>query len=268
MAARARHRTDGGRRRRFLDSGAVAAEHDDGTLDRIIRRAQELDEGRRTDDLDEEALVAAASEVGISPESMRESMALERLGPAPRRRAGDRLVGPRRIVVQRTVARPAADVLDLLDEWLTSGHHLRRVDRGGDGGVWQKRSDVAASTQRAVKSLAGGASLGGVRIVEARVVPVGSDAALVRVEADRTASRRTTAGAAGGIAAVSVASGAAAAVIVPPFAVVAVPGLIVAGASSWSGRRTAARLDVELVRLLSQVRDGERPGLRGRFSRP
>lgn len=248
----------------------MAAEHDDTALDRIIRRAQELDARHpdELDDLDEESLVQAAAEVGISPESMRESMALERLGPAPHRRRGDRLVGPRRIVVQRTVARPVSDVLDLLDEWLTSGHHLRRIDRGNDGGRWQKRTDVAAGAQRAVKSLAGGASLGAVRIVEARAVPVGGETALIRVEADRTSSRRATMGAAGGIGAASVAGGAAAAtVFVPPLAVVAVPGLIVAGASTWAGRRTAARLDAELVRLLNQVREGERPGLRGRLPR-
>ena len=240
---------------------------DDSTLDRIIRRAQELDEGRRSDGIDEESLVAAAAEVGISPESMWESMAVERLGPPPRRRRADRVVGPRRVVVERSIHRPAAEVLDLLDEWLTSGHHLRRIERTGGHGIWRKRTDVAANAQRAMRSLVGGAAHGAERVFEARVVPMGPDAALIRVEADRTASRRTTLGAAGGISAASVASGAVAATAVPPLAVIAIPGLAVAGASTWAGRRTAGRLDTELARLLAQVGAGERPSHLGGLPR-
>ncbi|MEO1063069.1 MAG: hypothetical protein AAFZ07_16785 [Actinomycetota bacterium] len=245
----------------------MAGEHDESALDRIIRRAQELDEDRSTEGIDEESLVAAASEVGISPEAMRESMAIERLGPGPRRQVADRLVGPRRVVAERRIARPAGDVLRLLDEWLTSGHHLRRVERGEGYGIWRKRTDVAAGAQRAVKSLAGHASLGSVRVVEAHVVPIDRDQALVRVEADRATSRRTTIGAAGGIGAVSVAGGAAAATVVPPLMIVAVPGLVIAGASTRLGRRTADRLDAELIRLLTQIGAGDRPISLGRLSR-
>ncbi|MEM8902246.1 MAG: hypothetical protein AAGA17_07650 [Actinomycetota bacterium] len=245
----------------------MADERESSSLDRIIRRAQELDADRVDDGLDDEAIVAAAGEVGISAEAVRESMAIERFGPRPRRRMGDRLVGPGRIVVQRTVTRPSADVLDLLDDWLTSGHHLRRLDRGGDAGRWRKRTDVAANAQRAVKSLAGGAALGAVRIVEARVAPIGEELSLVRIEADRSSSRRATVGAAGGLGAASLAGGAAAAVVVPPLAAVAVPGLVLAGASTMAARRTAAKLDAELLRLLGQVGAGERPGLLGRLPR-
>jgi hypothetical protein len=246
----------------------VGSARDDEVLDRIIRRAQQLDAGREPQGaIDDDALIAAAEEVGISAEAMRESMAIERIGPGPRRRRADKLVGPRRVVVERTVTRPADEVLDRLDEWLTSGHHLRRVERQGDGGVWRKRSDAAASAQRAVKSLAGAASLGAVQIIEARIAPAGDAATLVRIEADRSGARSMTLGAAGGIGGASVAGGAAAATMVPPLAVVALPGLVVAGFVGRRGRRTADRLDVELTRLVAQLAAGERPPMISRRSR-
>lgn len=246
----------------------VGSAHDEEALDRIIRRAQELDAGRSPDGVvDDDALLAAAEEVGISADAMRQAMAIERIGPAPSRQRTDRLVGPRRVVVERTLARPAEEVLDRLDEWLTSGHHLRRVERLDDGGVWRKRSDVAASAQRAVKSLTGAASLGTVHLIEARVVAAGDGVALMRIEADRSGARSATLGAAGGIGGASLAGGAAAATMVPPLAVVAVPGLFVAGLVGRHGRRTADRLDVELTRLLAQLSAGERPTTIGRRSR-
>ena len=53
-----------------------------------------------------------------------------------------------------------ADALHLLDDWLTTAHHLRREQIDRSAGVWRKRSDVAASVQRGTKSLVGGTRLG------------------------------------------------------------------------------------------------------------
>lgn len=236
----------------------VAEDNDE--LDRILRRAHELDADSAAG-LDDEAVIRAAAEAGISPDAMRHSVAIERLGPAPGRRAGDRVVGPRRVVVERRIERSANELFVALDRWLTDGHHLRRVERSTERIVWRKRTDAAASVQRAVKSFAGGAALGAVRLVEARVVPIDPVTALVRVELDRTSTRRTALGAAGGIGGAALAAGGAAAVAAPPLAVVALPGLIVAGVAARHGRRSAARLDVELVRLFDQIILGEQPSL-------
>ncbi|MEM9037673.1 MAG: hypothetical protein AAGA99_02285 [Actinomycetota bacterium] len=242
------------------------AEERDEELDRIIRRAQQLDD-EPTEAVDHDALINAAAEAGISPEAMRHSVAIERLGPAPRRRAGDRVVGPRRVVVERRVERSGDDLVAALDDWLTSGHHLRRVERSSERIVWRKRTDAAASMQRAVKSFAGAAALGSVQLIEARVIAIDQGSSLVRIEADRSGARTTTLGATGGIGGAALAAGGVAAVAAPPMAVLAVPGLLVAGVAARHGRRSADRLDTELVRLFDQLVAGERPSLLPRRSR-
>src|SRR3954463_8804347 len=64
---------------------------------RILRRASELElsdsEGDSDRGIAEASWIEAAEEVGMSVTAVRSSIALERLGPVPAPRMGDRIVG-------------------------------------------------------------------------------------------------------------------------------------------------------------------------------
>ena len=76
---------------------------DRAAVTRVLRRASELselypDDAGDVDVIDERALVAAATEVGITADAVRRAIAVERLGPAPATHLGDRLVGAGTVV--------------------------------------------------------------------------------------------------------------------------------------------------------------------------
>lgn len=236
---------------------------DEEAVQRVVRRAVELDadSDQVAGGVAPEALVEAASELGIAPEAINASLAIERLGPEPDPARLDRLVGPRSVVVERTVSYPAAEAFDRLDEWLTAGHHLRRELRDGESGEWRKRGDLAAGMQRRARSIGGGAALGSVRLIVAHTSEIDSGRSIVRLSADRTVVRRTTAGTAG---ATTVGALTTAVIVATPAAVVAIPGLAVAGAISAAGKHGSTKLGRELARLLDQIESGRRPATLGR----
>ena len=68
---------------------------------RILRRAGDLERSGDVHDeartIAESSLIAAAEEVGLSVDAVRRSIAVERLGPIPVARPGDRIVGPSQV---------------------------------------------------------------------------------------------------------------------------------------------------------------------------
>ena len=232
---------------------------DDDAVQRVVRRAVELD---ATSALAEggvapETLIEAATELGIVPEAIHASLAIERLGPEPEAARLDRLVGPRAVVVERTVSYSAAEAFERLDEWFTAGHRLRRDFGDGASGEWRKRGDLVAGMQRRARMIGGGAALGSVRLIQGRVSEIDEAHSIVRLSADRTVVRRTTAGTAGLTSAAAVTT---AAIVTAPAAAVAIPGLAVAGAISVVGKHGSIKLGRELTRLLDQIESGRRPG--------
>lgn len=237
---------------------------DPDALDRVVRRATELDEQPTDDGIDVDAVVAAAEEVGISPAAIRTSVALERLGPEPGARRLDRIVGARELVAERTVRFPADEAFERLDLWLTKGHHLRRAERRGHAAEWRRRGDMAATVARNVKGFSGRAGLSSVPLISATVSPIDDDTSIVRVVANRSLRRSTALSVSGGLTVVSIGGAALVATAVPPLAIAAIPGLAAAGATSAGAKRSATTLERELVRLLDLVDDGQRPGRRRR----
>ncbi len=235
---------------------------DEEAVQRVVRRAVELDDSELLEmGIAPDALVEAAVELGITPEAINASLAIERLGPEPGPGRLDRLVGPRSVVVERTVSHPAAEAFDRLDEWFTCGHHLRREYGDGQSGEWRKRGDLVAGTQRRVRWIGGGAALGSVRLIVGQVSPIDAERSIVRLSADRTVVRRTTAGTAGVTSAGALTT---AAVVAAPTAAVAIPGLAVAGAISIASRHGSTKVRRELGRLLDQIESGHRPSALGR----
>ncbi len=239
---------------------------DQEALERVVRRAAELDaqHGPSVEGVDADAVLAAAEEVGISPEAVRTSLALERLGPPLEPARLDRVVGAREVVAERTVSFDADDAFERLDHWLTKGHHLRREQRAGQSGQWRRRGDMAASVARGVKSMAGEAGLSTVRLITAQVSAIDEDRSIIRIVADRSTGRTLAIGTAGGLSALSVGGAIALATAVPPLAVIGIPGLAAAGATTVGAKRSSTKLERELVRLLDLIDDGTRPRTIGR----
>ncbi|MEM8618427.1 MAG: hypothetical protein AAGF73_01765 [Actinomycetota bacterium] len=257
---------------RILDG--VAGEFDRAGVERVVQRAAQLDgtitrdgaEPFDDDRLDADTLVAAAAEVGIAPALTRQSIAIERLGPPPTGRVTDRVAGPRAVSGERTVAADGDATIELLDDWLSAGHHLRREWRGRSPGVvevrWVRRRDLATSVWRRVRGLRGEARLGGRRSVTVQAATAGDDATLVRMTVDRADERATYLG--GGAAMVGVGAAgmglaAAGAVVAAPMALVAAPVALGGIVVVRRGRVSAKRLGDEVQRVLDAVAQQERP---------
>ena len=230
----------------------------------MLRRAVEL-EGSDERALPEaggltsEALVAAAIEAGIDEGAVRRSLAIERLGPPPRRGG---LTGAAVVVVTDEVDGTTDEVLHALDTWLVSGHHLRR-DRLRDGaGTWSRRRGMLGSVFRSLRQATGEGGLGDLDRIDVAAVDCGEGSCVVRVAADRHRERRVRAAAGAAVATVTTAGVVvAAALVASPVLLAAAPVTAVAAGAgvAATGRRRAARVAGELERVLDDVEHGVRP---------
>ncbi len=250
---------------------------DPDAADRVLRRASELADPDGSAELDDgvepEALIAAAADVGIPELAVRRSLAIEQLGPEPESRRLDDLVGAGTIAEQRLVRSTPEHVLDELDRWLVSGHHLRRERRRPGEGLWRRRSDLVGSVKRTTRGLSGEGRLGDVRMVHAVVQPVDGGETVLRVSIDRTGYRRTTLVAGGTLGVGGAAVGVTGLILTAPFAFAAIPAVVAGGVVVTSSRNQADRFERELSRLLDSIEDGRPPpgmlnGIRRRLRSP
>ena len=247
-------------------------------MDRILDRAHQLDASAPAVDsgVEPEALIAAASEVGIDPNAVRDSLAIERLSiAAPPAQRLDRLAGASQVVIEREVPLDVDRVLNGLAAWFATPHRLI-CDRRSDGVlVAHRRSDASAKVARTLSTARGEGRLAAMSVVvEAVPQVVGSTPAqprtLVRISADRSAPRQARLVGGGSLGGIGVAAGATAAatgaIVAVPF--LALPLAVGGYAVARSGRSHADRLELELERVLSRVERGEQPeGLLGRMAR-
>ena len=257
---------DGGRAQlvAWIDVGD-AAPLDRAAVTRVLRRASELSElypdaDGDVDVIDERALVAAATEVGITADAVRRAIAVERLGPPPSTDLGDRLVGAGTVVGYHELPGRADDVMARLDAWLVAGHHLRR-DRLRDGhGEWSKRTGLVGRTIRAVRSATGEGHLGDMRRVSATVCDTGTGTCVVRVEADRRVDRTAHAASGVFVAGAGTAGVVVAALLTGPLLLLVAPVTVAAGVGvAATGRSRAGRVEREVGRVLDAVDQQARP---------
>jgi hypothetical protein len=230
---------------------------------RILRRAGDLERTGvhdETSTIAEASLIAAAEEVGLSVDAVRRSIAIERLGPLPAGRRGDRIVGPSQVYADGEVDVPADDALVRVDSWLVDGHHLRRdVLRSGHG-EWSKRSGLVGMTARTIRNATGEGKLGDFERVSAAACDSGSGSAVVRITIDRTTSRRFAGGGGTVVAVGGVTGVAVAAAVSAPVVLLAMPAAIVAGVGvALTGRKHARDTEREIRRLLDAVGAGADP---------
>ena len=234
---------------------------DRDAVGRVLRRASQLagdgsDVPSIVGGIDEQALVEAAAEVGIPTAAVRRALALERLHPRPRPRAGDRIVGAAVVAVDAEVAGSASDVLARLDAWFVDGHHLRR-HRVRDGhGEWTKRKGIVGRTVRHVRVATGEGHLGGVQRVCVSTGETGVGTTVVRVEVDRGRERRASAAAGVAVATLATAGTLLLAAVTAPALLVATPVAVLAGIRvAGGGRSRASVVAGEVDRLLDAVDD-------------
>lgn len=231
---------------------------------RILRRAGDLERTSGVQDesgtIADASLLAAAEEVGLSVDAVRRSIAVERLGPLPAVRPGDRILGPSQVYADGEIDGSADEALARVDSWLVDGHHLRRdVLRSGHG-QWSKRSGLVGVTVRTVRHATGEGKLGDFERVNAAARDAGDGSSVVRITVDRTTSRRFARGGGvvvtvGGMTGVVVGAMAA-----TPLVLLAMPAAVVAGVGvALTGRKRASEAEGEIRRLLHAVGAGTDP---------
>lgn len=237
-------------------------------LERVLARAAELqgtsgDEGER-DTLTEGQVEDLAKEVGLSSQHVRQALAEERARIAPIAVAGSglgyQLFGADRVGTQRVVRGKPERLLATIDRWMQKDEALRVMRQRADFISWEPARGVVGSLRRMMGT--GDFALSRANEVNATVVPVDQDSALVRLEANFAALRsamgsRTLLGTGFGAAATTVA------VVIMNVAVpLAIVPLIALGAGSYySGRRTqqhaTGRAQLSLEQMLDRLDRGD-----------
>ncbi len=220
---------------------------------RVLRRAIELAEREQwatpADAVSEQALVEAAEELGVDPGVVRRAAAEERLGVLTgHSRALDRVAGPAVVSATRVVDQAAADLMDLVDQWLRRNGTLRRQRRDEAALVaeYSRRSDPLAGVQRATRVVRGQEHLGRVRRLRVVVQPVDEHRSVVALVADLEMDRALAVTGGSSVAGVGSTVAAVEALSGTPWLWLGVPASVAAGAGvlRWRARGVP---DVELA---------------------
>ena len=255
-------------------------------IEAILRRASEL--GARTGanlgTLDSSTLADIAAQVGIPASAVAAAVAERRVGVDGDTSLLDRLIGPDQIWAGRQATESSVESNERVLEWLERAHGLR--PRMTDDGVVvaTRRSGLAGTVIRGVRSAQGKGGLGKVREVRGTAVaidtgassdaanstgrPGGGAVALVADISDRRVSAMAGGGAVTAVGAVTVG---AVAIVTSPLVLAALP--LVAGVGLVTSRLvfgpTVRRVRTELDYTADQIaRGAEAPTLLGDLTTP
>lgn len=247
---------------------------DRAALERVLARAAELqgETGEPAEALSEQQILELGTEVGLSPQHLRQALAEERTRVGePARSSGvlGRIVGAATVSSTRIVSGPPASTLAQLDEWMQREECLRVKRHFPDRIVWEARQGFFDTLRRGLNVGGRGYALTRAHEVSATVVPVDGDRSFVRLDADLGNHRSAVAGQGATIATLgALSTGAAVALgILLPVAVVPV---VAAGALGYYQARsrhaaTLTRAQLALEQVLDRLERGElpRPSLLG-----
>lgn len=172
-------------------------ELDRGQLDRVIRRATELQFGGGDDTADrlsESEVLRIGREVGLAPEHVRRALGelrAESLLPTLPEDQGPvaRFVGPARVAASRVVRGRAPAVISTLEDYLARGESLRRVRKREGRSRWEAEEGVVASIQRGLRWGGRTYELARASSVEASVSHLEEGYVLVSLVADLSSER-------------------------------------------------------------------------------
>jgi hypothetical protein len=184
----------------------VPAALDRNALDRVLARAAELNAGtlEPSEGMSEGQLVELGHEVGISPEHIRQALAEERTRVDVPESSGlvGELFGATRAGAARIVNGTPAELLGRLDQWMQREEALRPKRRFADRLTWEARRGFLGDLQVGFNVSGRAYALYRATEVGATVVAVDGQRSLVRLDADYTDARRSSAAWSGGVAGV------------------------------------------------------------------
>jgi hypothetical protein len=233
-----------------------------GALERVLARAAELqatsgDDSEPSDTLSDDQIVDLGREVGLSPESIRQALAEERVQIAPLETSESgiarQMFGASRVGAQRVVRGTPERLLATLDRWMQRDEWLRVVRQRNDRIVWEPRPGLFANLRRLIAGR--DYALTRANDIAATVVPVDKQHSLVRLEADFTVLRRAmvTQSAVG----TAIGSGATGVLIVLGVmgAVAIVPAVVVTVGAFAGARRTQRHAVARALLTIEQILD-------------
>jgi hypothetical protein len=252
----------------------ATAKLDRAALERVLARAAELqaESGEPAEALSEQQILEVGTEVGLSPQHLRQALAEERTRggePSPGSGVLGRLVGPATVSSTRTVRGSVAATLAQLDDWMQREECLRVKRHFPDRIVWETRQGFFDAMRRGLNVGGRGYVLSRAHEVSATVVPVDGERALVRLDADLGTHRSSVAGQGATLVGLGAASSGVAAVLGVLIPVAVVPAVAAAAIAYFQARtrhaRAIARTHLALEQVLDKLERGElpRPSLLG-----
>lgn len=244
-------------------------------LERVLRRAGELQEHAADPDeeMSEEQLVALGTEVGLSPQFLRQALAEERTRVTLREdtSSAGRWAGPAVVAARRLVRGKPTDVLAALDRWMQREECLKVKRHFGERIVWEPRRDFLGEIKRGFNVGGRGYHLTRAREVGATAVVVDAGTVLVSLDADLSSARAARLKSGSAVAVTGAATGAAIvgfgalfAATVLPFAAIAVLPLAAGAGGGISivrrHRATAERVQLALEQALDAFEHMPSPG--------
>ncbi|HLB37932.1 MAG TPA: hypothetical protein VJL31_15275 [Gemmatimonadales bacterium] len=237
---------------------------DRGALERIVKRAAELQAGERDigEGLTEQELYALGQDVGIGDRYLRQALLEEQTRAVTETERGLLiwLAGPRRVAAARTIPRPRPDVEPMMHDWMTEGELLQVKRRYPEQTTWEPQQGAYASLKRAFGSRGRRYVLGRAREVAGAVTAVDARTCHVQLVADvGNAFNEQVTGAAVLGASGAVGTGVALAVgVMVPVAIipVAICGALAVGVARRQ-RQRAAEASVALEQVLDRLEHGE-----------
>ncbi len=235
-----------------------------GAVERIIRRATELQAGERDlgDGLTEQELLRLGEEVGIPAAYLYQALLEERTQSIAAAEPGILawLTGPRQVTAQRAIPGGAARVREALGQWMADGELLTVKRRYPHQTSWEARQDVFSSLKREFSFSGRAYRLAKAKEVAGQVARLDEDRCHVQLVADLSNTRRThltggaTLGGAGAIAtAIGLTLGVAAPVALIPLGL----GLLVGYSVARRRRAQLERVHVALEQVLDRLEHGE-----------
>jgi len=241
---------------------------DRAALDRIIRRAAELQAGEMDtgENMTEAELLKLGAEVGIDGRYLRQALYEDAAGNAGEARAVTRWFGPTATTASRVVRGEKAALDDALAHWMSDGEALSVKRRLPDRTVWERQKGFFAEMKRGLG--VGGRNYHLARATDVTVAVAQLEDGYCHVELSANVSglRNGAIGgaigagsalalAAGGVVALTSAVGAL------PLALLAVVPLGMAGVApaltARMQRRRAAAIQLALEQVLDRLEHGE-----------
>jgi hypothetical protein len=247
---------------------------DRAALERVLARAAELqaDSGEPAEALSEQQILELGTEVGLSPQHLRQALAEERTRvgePAPASGMLARVLGPAAVSSTRTVRGSAAATLAQIDDWMQREECLRVKRHFPDRIVWEARQGFFDTLRRGLNVGGRGYMLSRAHEVSATVVPVDGERVLVRLDADFGSHRSSVAGQGATLVGLGALSSGAAVLLGVMLPVAVVPAVAAGAIGYYQARsrhaRTLTRAQLALEQVLDRLERGDlpRPSLLG-----